>query len=225
MAHASRTVTLRTGSVAAVIVGIVLCAIALFWDCPHSSPFGCIMSVERLAAVVTTFSLTLAPIMYFVKQRHSDKTESQRVAAALYGELDNALGGLDPDRHPDLRAVDIRGRTIYFMSRLFNHDIYDSLVNSGKITFVDVKLQQDVQDVFQHIKDHNGALVRIRKMEETGRDHSRAYHSYLKLGDSERVLLDSIPAVMSKLKETHSVSTSGAGGAQQDDHRRPHTRS
>lgn len=225
MAHASRTVTFRTGFVAAVIVGIVLCFIAVLWDCPHPSSFACIMSVERLAAVVTTFSLTLAPIMYFVKQRHSDKTESQRVAAALYGELDNALSGLDPDKHTDLRAVDIRGRTIYFMSRLFNHDIYDSLVNSGKITFVDAKIQQDVQDVFQHIRDHNGALVRIREMEESGRDHSRAHHLYLKLGDSERVLLNSIPAVMRNLKETYSVPTSGAGGARQDDHREPHARS
>lgn len=197
----------RDLAILVVVAAAVLAAMAAFWDCPHPSSLTCI-PVERLAAVVATLSLTLAPIMYFVKQRHSDKIESQRATRALHAELGDVLSGLDPDRHSDFRVVDTRGKTFYFMSRLFNHDIYDSLVNSGKITFVDAKLQQSIQDIFQHIKDHNSALKKIRKMEELGLDHIRAHHLYQKLGNSELLLLKIVPITMRILEKQYDISTS-----------------
>ena len=86
--------------------------------------------------------------MYFAKRLHSDRMEAQRAATALYAELGDALNALDPRKHPNLRAARIGGETIHFTSRLLNHDIYDSLVNSGKITFLEIDIQQHIQDVF-----------------------------------------------------------------------------
>ena len=160
--------------------------------------------VERLAAAVTVISLTLAPVIYFVKRMHSDKAEKQRASTALHMELEDTLDGLDPTKHQNLRTVAIQGHAVYFMSRMLNHDIYDSLVNSGKITFIDVELQQRVQDVYQRLKDHNMALKKVREMEENSADFDRAHHLYLKLEDSEYKLVASIPAVIRKL-EKHSM--------------------
>lgn len=91
------------------------------------------------------------------------------------------------------------------MSRLLNHDVYDSLVNSGKITFIDAEIQQAVQDVFQRVKDHNMALKRVREMQESGTEPSRAYHLYYKLEESEHARLDSIPQVMRTLEERYAL--------------------
>lgn len=159
---APRTVSLMAGAVAAV----VLATMVAFWDCTPSSSLACV-PVERQAAAVTVFTLTLAPVVYFAKRLHSDKTRGRRASIGLYAELGDAYHGLEPNNHSDLRAVDVQGKTVCFTSRMFNHDIYDSLVHSGEIIFVDVEFQQDIQDVFQDIKEHNMVLLKIREMEES----------------------------------------------------------
>lgn len=180
-------------------------AIVAFWNCDWPSPWEC-MSVERLAAIVTTMSLAIAPGLYFARRLHSDMTEGQRAAASLYMELRDTLQGLDTNKHQDLRVVRIQDQPVYFMSRLFNHDVYDSLGNLGKTTFIDPRIHQDTQDVFQRVKGHNIALKKIREMQESNIEPSHAHHLYHKLEESEHALLDSIPEVMRKLKEKYPIS-------------------
>ncbi len=206
-AMAPRTVYLVAGATAAV----VLASLVAFWDCPDSSSLACV-TIERLAAVVTVFTLTLAPVVYFAKRLHSDTMKGRRASVSLYAELADALNGLDPNKHSNLRAVDVRGKTVHFTNRVFNHDIYDSLVNSGEITFLEIEHQQYVQDVFQEIKDHNIILIKIRKMEESGEDFSLAEQLYQTLENSERELLDAIPIAMSMLEEKHPMPAGAKTG-------------
>ena len=200
VAMAPRTVYLVAGAMAAV----VLATVVAFWGCPHPSSLACV-TVERQAAVVTVFTLTLAPVVYFAKRLHSDKMKGRRASIGLYAELGDALNGLDPKKHSDLRVVDAQGKTVHFTSRMFNHDIYDSLVYSGEITFVDVEFQQDIQDVFQDIKEHNMVLIKIREMEESGAAFSLAWRFYQTLEETEQDLLANIPVVMSMLEERYPM--------------------
>ena len=197
---APRTVSLMAGAVAAV----VLATMVAFWDCTPSSSLACV-PVERQAAAVTVFTLTLAPVVYFAKRLHSDKTRGRRASIGLYAELGDAYHGLEPNNHSDLRAVDVQGKTVCFTSRMFNHDIYDSLVHFGEIIFVDVEFQQDIQDVFQDIKEHNMVLLKIREMEESGVDFSLAWRFYRTLEETEQDLLANIPVVMSMLEERYPM--------------------
>ena len=197
---APRTVYIMAGVMAAVVSVTVVA----FWDCPHSSSLACV-PVERQAAVVTVFTLTLAPVVYFAKRLYSDKTKGRRASMGLYAELGYALNALNSSRDQTLRAVDVEGKTVHFTSRAFHHDIYDSLVNSGEITFVGIELQQYVQNVLQDIKHHNAALLKIRKMEESGIDFSLASPLYRTLEETEQDLLVNIPVVMSMLEESHPM--------------------
>lgn len=187
-----------------IIVGlvtfVVVALMAFFWECSDPAAGMC-LTVERIATVVTILSLTISPGLYFAKQRYSDKAEGERAATAVYMELGDAHDGLDPDRHRDLRVVTLPDQgKVYFMSRLLNHDIYDGLVNSGKITFIAAELQQDIQNVFQRIKDHNTLLRKVRKIQEAGGSHPYAIHLYHSLGGSDDALRDSVPETMRKIE-------------------------
>ncbi len=52
------------------------------------------------------------------------------------------------------------------MAAYLNHDIYDSLINSGQINFLDYNMQQKIQNVFTKIKDHNTYLNKLITLEE-----------------------------------------------------------
>ena len=110
---------------------------------------------------------------------------------------------------------------MHFTSRVFNHDIYDSLVNSGKITFVDIELQQYVQDVFQDLKDHNMALLKVREMEESGASFSLAQELYRTLGDSEQDLLVKIPDILSKIEERYTIPARAKAKSGQNNRDKP----
>ena len=193
------------GTVGATAIAVA--AILMSWDCAEPSPWEC-ATTEKIAAIVTTLSLTIAPCLYFARRLHYDMTEGQRASMSLYMELQDTIQGLDSNKHPDLRVVSIQDRPVYFMSRLLNHDVYDSLVNSGKITFIDVELQQSIQDVFQRVKDHNMALRNIRVMQESNMTPSSAYHLYRRLEDLEHVLLDNIPRIMQDLEKKYTIPDS-----------------
>lgn len=185
----------------------------VLWGCGDPTVWKC-STIERIAAVVTIFSLILSPGYYFVKRWHSDRAEGERAATAVYTELADAHSSLDPDRHRDLRVVELPDQTkAHFMSRLLNHDVYDSLVNSGKITFIAAGLQQDIQDVFQHVKDHNTLLRKVRKMQEAGGEHPRALHLYRSLGDSDDALRRSLPRAMRKIEAEYAIPGVAKAGA------------
>ena len=192
---------------------VAVASIVVFWSCVDSAVWNC-STVEKIAAVVTISSLMLSPGYYFVKRWHSDKTKGERAATAVYMEMVDAHSSLDTGKHQELRVVELPDQTkAHFMSRLLNHDIYDSLVSSGKITFIAAGLQQDIQDVFQHVKDHNALLRKVRKMQETGGEHPRALHLYRSLGDSDDALRRSLPKAMRKIEAEYAMPGAAKAGA------------
>lgn len=86
------------------------------------------------------------------------------------------------------------------MSRIFNHDFYDSLVSSGKINFVDRSIQQPIQDVYHHIRDHNTYLQKIRDLENETDDVTQVERYYKLLDHIELVLKSTIPPAIEKLR-------------------------
>lgn len=125
---------------------------------------------DRLAPFIASVTVALAPFVYFLKTKHNENSERTRASRNLYAELDNTLGALDEKSHPDnFKVVEFEdGKECYFMNRMLNHDFYDSLVFSGRINFLPTEIQQQTQDAFQLIKDHNSFIRSIRDS-KTGR--------------------------------------------------------
>ena len=129
---------------------------------------------------------------------------SRQFSASLL-ELDDALDGLDEKNHGDLREVEIENRHIYFMNRLLNHGFYDSLISSGKITFIRPELQQPIQDTFQCIIARNEMLYRIRELQESGAQAESAHHHYKSLARYEEYLINNIPSIMRELEKEYAI--------------------
>lgn len=161
--------------------------------------------VERLAIAGTALSLMVTPVIYFLQKIHENDNERSRASGSLYLELDDAFNGLDEKMHGNLRAVFLDNRIYYFTNRLLNHDFYDSLVNSGKITFIRPELQQIVQDVFQRIKDRNRMLRKIRELQETGAEPMLAYGYYEGLAEHEEYLIANLPNILQRLKNEYGI--------------------
>ena len=92
---------------------------------------------DRLAQIITSIAIVIAPFVYFLKASHNENSERTRASRNLYDELDNTLNALDEKVHPnDFKLVDFEAeKKYYFMNRMLNHDFYDSLIFSGKINF------------------------------------------------------------------------------------------
>ena len=118
--------------------------------------------ISKWASMFAIISFGLAPAWYFWTKHQNEQDERSKASKNLYIELDDALDGLNEDKHPDLKKVEINDSEFYFMNRALNHDFYDSLVFSGKITFLRPELLQPLQDTFQRIKDHNFYIRQIR---------------------------------------------------------------
>ena len=165
--------------------------------------------VERLAIVATALSLILAPGIYFLQKAHDRRDERSRASGSLYLELNDALNGLDEKNHGDLRRVWIENSPIYYMNRLLNHGFYDSLISSGKITFIRPELQQPIQDTFQNIIARNKTLYKIRELKESGAQAKLAHPHYERLAEYEEYLINNIPSIMRELEMEYGIPSAG----------------
>lgn len=172
---------------------------------------------------MTLFSLGIAPLWYLLRKEMSRRSEIATITTGLYLELADARDGLDDDKHGDLKAVNLAdGTKIRFMNRMFSHDIYDSLIYSGRINAVKAEFQQQIQDVFQLIKDHNSTLRSIRDI-ETGAKDSNLYAQYYKhLDETDSALRIRIPALMDVLKKAYGIPDDSDLRRFDPDYVRPH---
>lgn len=163
------------------------------------------------ASLATIIAVIVAPVKYFndVRKREEEKRrkeedERSRISRNLYGELHDALDGLDEKKHAaDFKVLQMtQKKDVYFMNRFLNHDIYDSLINSGKINFLTYELQQEVQDIFSMIKRHNYYLTLTSEIQDREKAVTESVYAYYETMDKyERQLLEDIPDVMAKLKK------------------------
>jgi len=163
------------------------------------------------AAVGTLVALVVAPVKYFNdvrirenERRQKEEEERSRISRNLYGELHDASKGLDETKHEeDLKKLQMAGKEdVYFMNRFLNHDIYDSLINSGKINFLTYELQQEVQDIFTRIKKHNYYLTLTSEIQDREKTITESAYAYYELmGKYEKQLIKEIPDMMERLKK------------------------
>lgn len=164
----------------------------------------------KWASIVTILSLAGAPIAYFTRQydkeREAEQTEAMerlRASKNLYGEMLDTLRTIRGDMFPeDCFDLKLNDKTVTFTKRFLNHGIYDSLVFSGGIRFLDYDVQQEIQNVFNMIKYHNRYLGMI--LESTAGDGEASEGSmryYEVLDGYERRLLKDIPGVLESLEK------------------------
>ena len=164
--------------------------------------------LSDIAAIVTIMSLGITPIFFFVKRWYDKSSERKMVSQNLYGELNNALDALDYKTHPDnfFTIILPSDQEIQYMGRLFNHDVYDSLIYSGKINFLRHNLQQQIQDIFQHINDHNKYLTKVGEIPVRDKTNTHVYDYYERLWNIEVILLRTMPSTMKKLENDMKIN-------------------
>ena len=206
-----------------IVVSLIVLASLFFWPYMWEGEI-----LGKWASIVTILSLVGAPIAYFVKQDDREKEkeiekererklaeamererklaeamERRRTSKNLYGELFDTLSAIKGGTFPkDLIDVNIGSKTFTFTNRFLNHDIYDSLIFSGGIKFLDSELLQKTQNIFNMIKNHNHYL-RLA-LDNRGKDNKvskTTMQYYVLLDKYERQLLDEIPRVMDHLEK------------------------
>ena len=155
--------------------------------------------IVKWTSIITIVSVILSPAVYFWKRYQDMKDEQDRVSRNLYEELNDALDGLDDEKYQiNMVKITYKNKDYYFMNRDLNHDIYDSLVSSGKINFLPYKVQQTIQDIFKRIKQHNDYSTYIMRQYEKTNTIGAETIKYLKQIDS---MGREIPKEICKIKE------------------------
>lgn len=168
---------------------------------------------NRLAQFIAIVTVALAPFVYFLKTKHSENSERTRASRNLHAELNNTLDALDEKSHLDnFKVVEFEdGKKYYFMNRMLNHDFYDSLVFSGKINFLPTGIQQQTQDTFQLIKDHNSFIRSIRAIEDRAGQaeditpKTRKYYEELHRAEAELLAENGIHSLKSELEKEFKI--------------------
>ena len=151
----------------------------------------------------------IATVILSVRKYFREKSdEGERAARSLYRELEGTLEGPDAKKSPgDSCRIDIAdqsatSKTAHFMNRMLNHDVYDSLVYSGKINFLGPDLRQRVQAVFRRIKNHNKFLgIVLEMLDDGGSAPPRADKYYKWMDADEKLLSAEIPKMMETLEK------------------------
>ncbi len=129
--------------------------------------------------------------------------EETCVKKNLYGELADTLYAIEGDKFPkDLFDLIVDNHKITFTKRFLNHDIYDSLVFSGEIKFLDYEIHQTIQDIFNMIKYHNHYLrLVVESQTHNDKIQESAIPYYIMRDRYEQQLIEKIPIMMSKLEK------------------------
>ncbi len=167
------------------------------------------------ASLVTILSLVIVPITYFYKQYEKRKQLEQqeyqkkyRTAHSMYREIWDALEAIKGDKYPEnLLDAKFDDKKFTFTCRLLNHDVYDSLVYSGGILFLDYELQQQIQDIFNRIKYHNHHLKQLLDELKDAKTTNTVRKHCMELDNSERLMLKDIPRIMVKLEKRFGLKS------------------
>ena len=160
-------------------------------------------AIGNFASVVTMSTVIYSVIRYF-KNRDKDRKQASK---NLYLELKDTLNSLDGQKHQsDSYSVNIKNEKgndveVYFINRDFNHDVYDSMVSSGRINLLEPELQQPIQDIFKRIKMHNKFLAATRDMGTLDDPIPKESHPYYEWMDKNEIRLkNEIEGMLGKLR-------------------------
>lgn len=160
-------------------------------------------AIGNWASIATTSVIIVSVIKYF-KNRNKDRKQASK---NLYLELKDTLNSLDGQKHKsDSYSVNIKNEKgedaeVYFINRDFNHDVYDSMVFSGRINLLEPELQQPIQDIFKRIKMHNKFLAATREMGTLEDPVPKESHPYYEWMDKNEIRLKGeIERMLGKLR-------------------------
>ena len=165
-------------------------------------------ALSNIASLVTIMSLVITPIFFFVKRWYDKKSERKMISQNLYGELRDTLDAPNTKQYSDsfFTLTFPSGEEIQCMHRLLNHDVYDSLIYSGKINFLRHNLQQRIQDVFKNVKAHNEYIIKIGEILIRDKTSTQLYDCYKQMENIETKLLKIIPGAIEKLAKDTKIS-------------------
>ena len=158
----------------------------------------------NIASLLTALAVVIAPLSYVIKISWSKRTEKTTISRTLCEELENAMKALDGRAKRKVMEIKIGEKKRYYTLTFMNYDIYDSLIFSGKIHTLDIRLQQSVQDIYRRIKGHQeylkyaAQLMNSAKLQGINIDKTVLPY-YRLVADYEEELDDMIPQVMKKL--------------------------
>jgi len=169
-------------------------------------------SLMNWSSLLLIVGVAIGPLLFYYRKWDHEASERKRASKNLFLELNDALDGLDENKH-NLKEVILQdGSKAYYMNRGLNHDFYDSLLSSGNISFLKPELQQTIQDSFQKIKDHNlylRKIIDIADNSKPGEDLLPKYSKYFKILDIIEIdLLKEIPKIKEKLKHEFKIDPS-----------------
>lgn len=123
-------------------------------------------SLSLITSVVTIFGIAGSPLYYFVKKYVELRSAKRRALENIFNELRDGGDALTKGSHKRVTRK-YSGKEYDFVVALLNHDVYDSLIHSGHISYFDSKVQQNIQNVFAKIKDRNSYIKKIIELEDS----------------------------------------------------------
>ena len=173
------------------------------------------LSIEQIVHIITVFSLSISPAVYFYKKHHEKNMEKKQASRNLYEELNDARLTLHGDREVIKKILDY-GKEYEMYCVFLNHDVYDSLIFSGKFNFLNYKLQQSIQDIFSKIKDRNTYIQKLVDYEDfismkknTKEELKASQQKYAhRIVTMDKYLLIDLPKIMNELHSEFKIKTS-----------------
>ena len=162
--------------------------------------------MSNWTSVLTAGAVVIAPLSYVIKRWHTGRVERKTISKSLYIELQNALRVLDGTVKRQVMEIDVKGDKIHYTLAFIHHDMYDSLIFSGKIQLLDGATQQEIQNAFRMIKKHQEYLQYVSrlndqsKMQNVNADKTAILY-YEVIAKYELEIERVIPEIMKKLKE------------------------
>lgn len=189
-----------------ILVGILIVLICFArWEYMWDGRF-----LSKWASLIAIISFGIAPVWYFWTKNHDERAKRKRASKSLHTELIDTLESLDREKYSKeaCSLVTNDNREIFFMSRKFNHDFYDSLIFSGHINFLRPELQQQVQNIFRQIKTHNKYLDLVGELQDedkSGKIPEKTYKYYEWMDKNEVKLEKDIPIMLKKLEKDFNI--------------------
>ena len=157
-------------------------------------------------SVLTAGAVVIAPLSHVIKRWHTNKTERKTISKSLHAELQDAMHVLDGTAKRQVMEINVKGKRMYYTLTAIHHDMYDSLIFSGKIQLLDIITQQKLQNVFRMIKKHQEYLHHTLLLRDQSKIHNadidEITNSYYKaIGKHELKIERLIPKIMRELKD------------------------
>lgn len=126
-----------------------------------------VFGAESVIDVSLLLPLIGVLIVYFLdkwrtesERKQSEEDKRKRAYESLRKELEDARSAISGAKWKIQYGKDVAEYT----SKYLNHDVYDSLLVTGDIFYINYNMQQKIQDIAKTIKFHNQCLEKAERI-------------------------------------------------------------